>query len=355
MKTLLAALGATLLLAAPAHASIKTDADKLVDTGVTGTIVYARDGAHTTRVAAGYGDAQTRTPMRPTDRWRVGSVTKAFTATVVLQLAGEGRLSLDDTVEQHLPGLVPGGDQITIRELLNMSSGLADYLTEDMTVRDSVDTGRRFTPRDLVGFGLAHPVHFTPGQGWFYSNTGYALAGMIVEQVTGESFTSELRRRVLVPAGLRHTSFPSGPKIAGPHAHGYLNGTDVSELNQTWSWTAGALVSTGDDVARFYRALLGGRLLRPAQLADMKTLNPVNGPFGPGTVTGYGLGIFRLELPCGQTWGHEGGSPGYKTFTLHSRDAKRQVVVMVNQDEEHLTPRQEKAFNRLITTAYCAR
>jgi D-alanyl-D-alanine carboxypeptidase len=355
MKMLLAALGATLLMAAPAHASIKTDADKLVDTGVTGTIVYARDGAHTTRVTAGYGDLKTRTPMRATDRWRVGSVTKAFTATVVLQLAAEGRLSLDDSVEQHLPGLVPGGDQITVRELLNMSSGLADYLTEDMTVRDSIGTGRLFTPRELVGFGLAHPVHFAPGHGWFYSNTGYALAGMIVEQVTGHPFGSELRDRVLVPARLRHTSFPSGPRIAGPHAHGYLDGRDVTELHQTWSWTAGALVSTGDDIARFYRALLGGRLLPAAQLADMKTLNPVDGPFGPGTVTGYGLGIFRLQLPCGETWGHEGGSPGYKTFTLHSEDARRQVVVMVNQDEEHLTPRQEKALNRLITTAYCAR
>jgi D-alanyl-D-alanine carboxypeptidase len=330
MKTLLVAAAATLLLAAPASASLTRDLDHLVDSGVPGAIALTRDGDHTTRLAAGYGDVKTRTPMRATDRFRAGSVTKAFTATVVLQLAGEGRLSLDDSVQQRLPGLVPNGAAVTLRQLLNMSSGLPDYLA------------------------TAHPAHFEPGSSWSYCNTCYVLLGMIAEQVTGRPIATELRDRIFAGAGLHDTSFDRGPRIAGRHAHGYESGgADVTELDQSWSWTAGAIVSTADDIARFYRALLGGKLLEPAQMRELRTPFATESPFGPGILTGYSTGVFRMTLPCGEVWGHDGGTPGYRTFTVHRADGRRQVVVMANLGEDSLNQRQLRALNRVITTAYC--
>ncbi|WP_053227254.1 serine hydrolase domain-containing protein [Solirubrobacter soli] len=355
MKTLLLALVATLALTAPASASLKTDVNRLVDSGVPGTIVLSRDSAHTTRLAVGVGDLKTHARLEASDRFRVGSVTKAFTATIVLQLAGEQRLGLDDTVEQHLPGVVPNGSQITIRQLLNMTSGLADYLGDDDTVANSAGTDRRFTPQELVGFATAHPVHSAPGAEWRYCNTCYVLLGMIAERVDGRPIATQMRERIFTPAHLRHTTFESGSRIAGRHAHGYENGpADVTALNQTWSWTAGAIVSTVDDVARFYRALLGGKLLAPAQKRELLTPPAaLQLPFGPGVMTGYTTGVFRMQLPCGEVWGHDGGTPGYRTFTLHSADARKQVVVMTNLGEDSLTPRQASAYYRVVRTAYC--
>jgi D-alanyl-D-alanine carboxypeptidase len=164
-----------------------------------------------------------------------------------------------------------------------------------------------------------------------------------------------LRDRIFRPAGLRATSFETGPRIAGPHAHGYdtLRGKtlrDMSVLDQTWAWTAGAIVSDADDLARFYRALLGGRLLRPDLLATMETTVPM-GAGAPGY--GYGTGIAAEPTPCGQGWGHNGSTIGYLASVLNTRYATRQVVVLVNGGETALGRRTAGPVQQLLATAYC--
>src|SRR2546423_2623856 len=225
----------------------------VVAAGAPGAIVLARDGSRTLRLAAGVSDRAHRTPMRVSDRFGVGSVTKTFVATVVLQLVGEGRLSLDDTVERWVPGLVPGGDAITVRELLNHTSGLFDYLNDgDATVIKPYLAGKFsffWHPRAMVGVATRHAPHFAPGAGWSYSNTGYIVLGLIVEAATGDSIGAELSKRIFGPLALRRTSFSTGQRISGAHAHGYYrlpkrSLQDVTAISPSFAWTAGAIVST---------------------------------------------------------------------------------------------------------------
>src|SRR4051794_5105097 len=205
---------------------LRTALDRLVAAGAPGAVVLVRDGNRTVRLARGFADRARKTPMRVTDRFRVGSVTKTFVATLVLQLAGESRLSLGDTVERWLPGLVPDGKAITVRELLNHTSGLYDYVNDgDTTVFEPLlqgDLGHVWAPRGLVAVAVKPPPHFPPGARWRYSNTGYVVLGLIVEAATGHSVGAELQQRIFGPLGLHRTSFDSAPSIAGAHAHGYL-------------------------------------------------------------------------------------------------------------------------------------
>jgi D-alanyl-D-alanine carboxypeptidase len=347
------ALCATALAAAPAAPARADNLDRalsrLTRTGAPGAVVLVRRGAHTRRLARGYADRATRRPMRAGDRFRIGSLTKTFTATVVLQLAGEGRLSLHDTVERWLPGLVPGGERITVRQLLNHTSGLFNY-TEDERVLEGMlsDRRRAWSPRDLVAIATAHPPAFAPGTRWAYSNTGYIVLGLIAEAADGRPLATQLRARIFAPLKLRHTSFDSEPQIAGRYAHGYFGFPrphDVSALNPTGAWAAGAIVSTAADVGRFYRALLRGRLMRPEEMRAMTTTVPIV----PGA--GFGLGIARTRTACGTAWMHGGDIPGYLTSAQTSPDGRRQAVVMVNTDT--LTPRARRALDRVTTTAYC--
>jgi D-alanyl-D-alanine carboxypeptidase len=190
----------------------------------------------------------------------------------VLELASERKLALDDSVERWLPGIVPNGGAITVRQLLNHTCGLADYAPEEdgtFISRVLADRHKTWEPRELIAIATAQPPHFAPGARWSYSNTCYILLGLIVEAASGNLLKAELRARILTPLRLRATSLDTNPRIAGRHAHGYSRfgarrRFDISVLNQSWAWAAGAIVSTADDPARFYRALLGGRLLPPA-------------------------------------------------------------------------------------------
>jgi D-alanyl-D-alanine carboxypeptidase len=291
-----------------------------------------------------------------TDRYRVGSATKTFVATVVLQLAGEGRLGLSDAVERWLPGLVPGGGAITVRQLLNHTSGLADYAPdEDDTFirRVLADRHRAWTPHELVAIGTAQPPLFAPGARWSYSNTGYILLGLIVEAATGNPLEAELRKRVFVPLRLRATSFDSGARIAGRHARGYTRigarrRYDISVVDQTWAGAAGAISSTAGDLARFHRALSGGRLLRPRLLAQMRTTVAT----GSGVQT-YGLGLIRTRYPCGTFWGHGGETLGYLSHADWSRRGGRQAILAVAADQSALPPRAMRALEQLRQLAYC--
>ena len=218
--------------------------------------------------------------MRVADRYRIGGLTKSFTATVVLQLVREKKLALGDTVEHWLPGVISNGDAISIRQLLNHTSGISDYVRDPAYLAPYLagDLTHVFDPRAGVQIAADQGPLFAPGSQLSYSNTNYVLLAMIVEAATGNTIASELQARLFQPLGLRHTSFPTSPEIHGPHVHGYVflddGPFDVTSWSPSGSGAAAAIVSNTDDVARFYRALLRGRLLPRALLRRCRRSTP---------------------------------------------------------------------------------
>ncbi|MFI1223858.1 MULTISPECIES: serine hydrolase domain-containing protein [unclassified Streptomyces] len=341
----LSSLGAVLLAtstgtaaAKPAHADpLQRQVDAVHESGAVG--VSAEVTSPDTRDVARAGTARKGTgkPMPRDGRFRIGSATKTFTATVVLQLVGEGRLSLDDTVEHWLPGVVSGngndGNRITVRQLLQHTSGLHD-IGPELSVLKSADGYRaeRFrtrTPEELVRLAMEYPPDFTPDEGkWSYSNTNYLLAAMITQEVTGRSWAREVKDRIIRPLGLKDTSTPGAfPFILGPHAQGYAfdAGIDVTVLNSSMAVGSGSLISTAHDLNRFYAALLGGGLLDPEQLEEMTASVDA-----PELGVGYGLGLAEIPLSCGGSYfGHRGELLGYITWGGATRDGSRTAVVYV--------------------------
>ncbi|MEH1167615.1 serine hydrolase domain-containing protein [Micromonospora sp. CPCC 205539] len=312
--------------------------DQLVADGFPGAVAYGRVDRRRWQVAAGVADRATGAGARPDDRFRIASNTKAFVSTVLLQLVGESRLTLDDPVERWLPGVVRGnendGSTITVRQLLNHTSGIWDPTGERSfwaPYLDDHDWDRVIPPRAVIAAAMAHRPDFAPGTSWGYSNTNYLLAGLVIEAVTGRDAAGEVRRRIIGPLGLSQTSFPvTDPEIHGRHLHGYdLTGRDVTRFSPSYDWTAGAMISTAADLARFHRALFDGRLLAPAQQRELETVVPT----GDSPVR-YGLGVQRLEVPCesGETpvWVTDGGGPGFTSIAATSLDDSRQLVLAVN-------------------------
>jgi D-alanyl-D-alanine carboxypeptidase len=307
--------------------------DGLVHTdGFPGALASVRD-------AAGRVRDYTSGPGVPGNgRVRLGSNTKTFAAVVVLQLAGEGRIRLDQTVEHYLPGLVPGGGRITVRELLQQTSGLPDYDDVLFTKpQDLVDKAHSYyEPRRLLDAAFTRPAEFPPGSKWQYSNTNYILAGLIVERVTERPIGEEITRRVIDPLGLRDTYWPGvgEQRIRGTHPHGYVAVApgspwiDVTDMDPSLGWSAGELVSTPSDLRTFMEALVQGRLLKPAQQAAMTKTVPAPG-FEPTGNWQYGLGIARYELSCGgYAWGHGGDIQGFETRNLVTADGRSAVVAV---------------------------
>nr|BFE30779.1 serine hydrolase domain-containing protein [Actinomadura rugatobispora] len=295
--------------------------------------------------ASGVADVRTRRPVRPDMEHRVGSITKTFTATAVLQLVEQGRLQLDAPVAQFLPGTVPGerGQQVTVRMLLNHTSGIADYVVSAFpSLRrlspESLDRSRFRTvrPEQIIAWGLEAPPTNAPGAAWSYSNTNYIILGKLLEKVSGVKAETYIQRNVIRPAGLKHTYFPNRATISGPHSRMYesLYGhaqplREYSVYNMSWAGTAGALVSTMDDLNAFYRALLTGKLIGRGGLTEMQRTVPVQDGNG-NTLMNYGLGLYSLELPCGTFWGHDGAVFGGGTQALSSVDGRRQVALGLN-------------------------
>jgi D-alanyl-D-alanine carboxypeptidase len=330
--------------------------DDVVDAGVPGAILLVRNASGTVRLTSGYADVARKTPIRPGDRFRVGSLTKTFVAAVVLQLEAEQKLSLDDSVARWLPGLLPNGSRITIRRLLDMKAGLYDYPNDPRVEGDftSGNWGRRWQPGQLVRIAVSHGSLFAPGAGWAYCNTCYIVAGLIVEKATGNSIGEELRRRIFLPLGLRQTTFDTERRIAGAHVHGYVrNGKqlqDTTSLTPSWAWAAGAIVSTVDDVATFYRALLEGRVLARPQLAEMKATVAAY-----SATARYGLGIARFPSPCGPLWGNGGDFVGYNSSAYGRGDGTTQFVLFANLDEVSFTGRIRQTLDRIYFAAHCGR
>jgi len=349
------------------QATLTRALDRLVSAGMPGAMGIERDQGREWRAAAGVADLQTGAPMRAGDKFRIGSMTKAFIATVILQLVGEHRLSLGDTVSHWLPGLVPNGNHITIRELMNMTSGLYDYIDLPFYLNLLHHPLRAWSPVALVKRAVTHPPLFPPGTQWSYSNTNYVLLGLVVAAVDRAPAwlryadpALEAYARVIWPLRLGQTSFPlTDPRISGPHTHGYLIGApaawhvppvlDTTNENPSWAWTAGAIVSTLDDVADFHLALFTGRLLAPAQQKELETTVPA----APGLR--YGLGVFRVQTPCGPAWGHDGGTPNAVSISLTSPDGGHQAAIMVNRDENTWTNAMFTDFASAYLTAYCGR
>ncbi len=318
--------------------ALQEDVDAIRDAGVTGVLAEVDTGARRIVARSGVADVRTGRPVPYESYFRIGSTTKTFVSVVILQLVAEGRMSLEDKVERWLPGVVTGngndGRAISVRQLLQHKSGLHDYVAELpfwRSERDYLDT--RFTsarPEQLVAIALAHPPDSAPGT-MGYSSTNYILAGMIIEAVTGHPWQHEVRHRVLEPLSLRHTFSPGhSPFLPEPYARGYTRfpGTDklvdTTVFNQTWNGAGGDLISTTGDLTRFWQALLGGRLLRPAQLAEMRT---TEAPAGEQGIIEYGLGIERIRVSCGSAWGHGGDSLGYMQRNGFTTDGRRGIVI----------------------------
>jgi D-alanyl-D-alanine carboxypeptidase len=340
--TLVALLAAT--TAAPALAVTTNPLQRALDRvtvqgGAPGAEAVVTDHGRVTETRSGVGDVATGKPYPHDAVFRAGSITKTFVATVVLQLVAEGKVELDAPIERYLPGTVGGngndGARITVRHLLQHTSGLYSY-TDDLLMTDDFESLRHRggEPGELVALALEHPPLFAPGSAWSYSNTNYIVAGMLVEKVTGHSLAGELTRRITRPLGLRGTSLPGrgDERLPAPHPRGYLSLggplTDFTGFDPSIAGAAGALVSTGRDLDVFYTALLGGRLLPAAQLAQMQRTVPV--PDDPGS--GYGLGLFRRTLPDGtRYWGHGGDIFGFATLA-GALDGSRAAAVSVNED-----------------------
>lgn len=328
--------------------------ERVVAAGAPGVLLNVRDEATIRVDVRGVAARGPTRQVRADDRFRIGSVTKTFVATVVLQLVDEGRLSLDDTVEEWLPGLVPGGRTITVRHLLSHRSGLFDYV-EDPTVFApyNQDPAHAWDPRRLVQIAVAHPAPFSPGQRFAYSSTNYLLLGLIVETATGAPLEQQLRERIFEPLGLRRTTFAprfvSGHYIHGhrsPSHQGVITGPPVdTDLEAaSWTWAAGAIVSSADDLRRFFALLLEGRLLPARLLREMGTV-------GPAGSLRYGLGMAVFATPCGDAWGHTGNVQGIVTVAWNRKDASRQIVLVVNTYP--LTGDLEAAVHRLQIAAFC--
>lgn len=302
---------------AAAHDDLARD---LTRTGIPGAVVLWND------------DVDAAGTLRARDRFRVGSVTKTFVATAVLQLVAERRLSLDAPV--------PEARGIALRRLLDHTSGIYNHAEDPRTFEGW--PLKRWRPRQLVALSREHPPYFAPGAGFHYSNTNYVILGLVVERVTGRPLAAELQRRIIRPLGLRDTSYDEGPRVRGV-APAHVDTRDVTVQDTSWAGASGSLVSTARDLERFYRALLGGRLLGPRLLAAMKSPDPVAGP--------YGLGLFSVQASCGRFWGHDGAVPGYLTNAFASEDGRRAAVVLVNR--EPLGPAQTEAVVRALDTALC--
>jgi D-alanyl-D-alanine carboxypeptidase len=330
--------------------------DAIVESGPPGVIALARDGTHTRRLASGLANPTTHAPMRASDRFRIGSVTKTFVATVVLELVAEGRLGLDDAVDDWLPSLLPNGRRITVRQLLGHRSGLFDY-TDDRRVFQAYWSQPRFvwTPRRLIALAASNGVVFTPpGSRFAYSSTNYLVLGLIVERATGTTLGRQLRERIFRPLGLRDTTFVPGPWPALGEAHGFrapshdgvvsagATVTDTAAYSASWTWAAGGIVSSAGDLARFFAALLGGRVLRPDLLRTMETTPP------PGR---YGLGLAVFQTRCGRAWGHTGNALGYVTAVWNTKDGRRQVVLMVNSYP--FAAATDSVVRRALLSAFC--
>ncbi|MGQ4478725.1 serine hydrolase domain-containing protein [Streptomyces sp. SAS_276] len=340
---------------APDMAGLRAVLRTLTEQGAPGAIARIDDNGTVHTAAAGVDDRTTRRAIGNADRFRIGSITKSFSAVVLLQLADAHKLDLDASVDRYLPGLLPDR-RITVRHILSHRSGLYDYTNAMFAnsvsgfeaVRDKV-----FTYRQLVQLSLNHARTNAPGAAYSYSNTNFVVAGMLIEKLTGHAVGTEYRDRIIKPLKLRDTLYVHpATKIPGRHAHGYLTPdragaqlVDATDQTVSWAQSAGAVISTTRDLNTFFSALLGGRLTSAAQLAQMERWTPVN------STTRYGLGLRRRDLSCGvSVYGHTGAVQGFYTYSFTSQDGRRSLTTLANTSNNGTVL---NTMARTLESAFC--
>jgi D-alanyl-D-alanine carboxypeptidase len=324
-------------------ADIETKLDKLLSVlmeqnGIPGAVAGVWvPGRGTWVKAAGEADIDAGTPEQADNRFRIGSITKAFTATVVLQLADEGKLSLDDVLDQYIEGF-EYGDRTTIRQICNHTSGVFAYDDTPGFTEDSVNSpGRKWSTTELLDMARAGEPSFPPGEGWRYSNSNYLLLGLIAEQVTGRDLAGEIERRIAGPLGLSATVLPKGTGLGRPQSHGYVlwDGRwgkpdtdeldDVTYMNPSWAWAAGAMVSDLEDLRVWAKALATGELLSDEM--QKERLRWVDVPGAEVIEAKYGLGIYSM----GGLIGHDGMLWGYNSAMFYYPEQDATIIVLFNR------------------------
>ncbi|WNM29029.1 serine hydrolase domain-containing protein [Streptomyces sp. Li-HN-5-11] len=335
-------------------AALKAAIGGLPNADVTGALVRITGSAGHWTGTSGVGDLRTGQGV-PRDAYiRIGSISKVFTAAIVLQLAAEHRIDLDKPVQQYLPGVLPAGvPPIEVGQLLNHTSGLprpaqsADF-GDGSPEWFAAHRLKSFTPQQVIDLMEGQPMQFAPGTAQQYSGMNYFVAGLLVEKITGHTFAHEVRSRITRPLGLRHTYVPDAddPRLPGPHSHGYLTVTspdgtthpvDVTEQSP-WPWAEGGMISTPADLDRFLTELIRGRLLPPARQAELFTVPDVPSFHSSQCRTEadagracMSMGLMRVEASNGVVvWGKTGSRPGWTSGVFATRDLSRKIVYSVN-------------------------
>lgn len=293
----------------------------------------------------GLADRRSGVRAEPTHRFRVGSLSKLFVATVAMQLVEEGTLDLNAPIGMWMPKVVPAADRMTLRQLMNHTSGLNDYLDNPFMRRVLQNPRRVWAPAELVAVAVERGPYFQPGAAgrWRYSNTDYVLLGMLIEKVTGNSLAEELHQRVIDRLKLQNTFFEPDDRVQGPMMRGYAGNGDWTDLHPSYAWGAGSIVSTVEDLTRFGQALFEGRLMSPGTLTTMLSFVDGGSSFGLRGME-YGLGVMRYRIPVGPgsngrqrpaalslALGHIGGVGGYRAALWYLPESKITIAAGFNE------------------------
>ena len=328
----------------------------MAENGIPGAIVYVEvPGEGKWEAALGLSDIEAEKAMDLAYKYRVGSITKTFTATVILQLTGEGLISLDDTLASFgIEPTMPGAGEITVRMILNHTSGIFEYTADERFQElQQEDMLRKWAPSELIAFAADQELYFPPGEGWHYSNTNFILQGMIVEQVTGNSLEDEIASRIAGELGLSVTSLPTQPEMSGEYSRGYLyardlgdeqasDGDELADVTNTfdpsWAWAAGAMISDLDDLEVWVKALVEGDLLSEgSQRERLTTVEAWQG-------SDYGLGIAEYE----GFWGHPGDLPGFSSAMMYNPDSGAFIILTLNKNPNDIDFAGYVAFTELV-------
>jgi D-alanyl-D-alanine carboxypeptidase len=339
---------------AGSNSVLQDSLDGLVDAGFPAALGTETDADGTSvSLASGAADLEDRQPAEPDGQVRIASNTKMFTATVVMQLVDEGEISLDESIETYLPGLVAGdgidGRQISVRQLLQHTSGLPEYIVDLLDKEGGLT--RYWSPRDILDLALTHPAVFVPGERWEYSNTNYLVLGLLIERITGSPLANQIDERIVQPLELTDTVLPHGGdrSIPGGHPLGYHPDpesgdlVDTTELDPGATWAAGGMLSTPSELNTFMQALFAGKLTSDAALEEMLTTVPAEEDVWPGS--GYGLGVQSYPLSCGGVaWGHGGDILGYETRNAVNASGHAVTIAVTALPSTVIDPTDEAAL-----------
>jgi D-alanyl-D-alanine carboxypeptidase len=320
----------------------KTIAKGLKKAGTPGAIVGVWQGnKQLYREGVGVSDTTTKRPLNTHGYQRIGSVTKSFTTTALLQLVDRGKVGLDDPISKYVDGVPDGGD-ITLRQLSLMRSGIYSYTSSLIPVVLSTYPEHQWTTEEVLGIAFGHAPLFAPGAEFDYSNTNTYLLGLVIEKVTGQPLETYFKRNIYKPLRLKHTLLPAGAEFPSPHAHGYTNWTpdgltdpetgpflDATDWNPSWGWAAGGMISTLDDLHTVMVAQAKGTLLKPAtQRLRLRSFM---------TAPGEGGSTYSLNYQNYGGWiGHDGNLSGYITFPFYLPAEDTTLVVMYNSNANAL-------------------